>query len=65
MLTQYIFIEHLLCASLLGTGGRVVNKIDKTCLPLLSLECSGGGQKINKVNKTQYIVYYKVINVYK
>ena len=45
------FMEHLLVA-VLGPGNIVVNKIDKTRLPSLSLESSGGGQKINELHKT-------------
>lgn len=57
---------HLLCTyyvpgTILGTGDIVVNKKYKTGLPSLSLESDRRGQKINK---TQPIAYYRVINAY-
>lgn len=43
----------------LGTGDKGVSKRDKKGLPSLSLQSDRRGQKINK---TQHVTYYTVIN---
>lgn len=54
-------LTYYVPGTVLGTGDIVVSRIDKTCLPSLSLSVWRRGQKINE---TQYTVHFKVINAY-
>lgn len=61
LLSIYLLRTYYVPGTILGTGDIVMNKRDKTSLPSLSLESDRGEQKINK---TQYLAYYTVINAY-